>query len=483
MTDPQDPVEGRLADWFGAEVRRAERDWTVGVSVRVAEPRRRSVLPVTAVLAAVVVLLLVVSLRPAALPPPQPGDATAHPSSSSISEKGVVLGEDGLPITIDGERVVRLADLSSALAADHDALVAGWHQFLLFRCRVGPPANEPQSVLLPWCNPYRLAPRPDSLPEETLELVVENEKVFIGAVVLRVHDDDPRAADCGPDRRQRCGEAIVVDEVAWTGPSDATVTARAADGIPSRIDAAEVLRPGDLAVRDFAGDQTFLLGGWHGSDTWRGCGRLGETHPLLDDCSPEWITGQPGRPGTVLMQARLVPHGPVVLRVHRNDPRSATCPDRERDLCRERVVVDQVVWAGDDETLAMPLDILDVVTRLGPVVAAGPGFHAVVDEIDAPVCDPGFPAPMWRAVGTERIGSLLLFRSIEDREDVGDNLRADGWTGRGGCRVLTDAQFAWRWVAVDNVVVQVNLTVPDGTAEERLFAEAVRAALTAPTAP
>jgi hypothetical protein len=83
----------------------------------------------------------------------------------------------------------------------------------------------------------------------------------------------------------------------------------------------------------------------------------------------------------------------------------------------------------------------------------------------------------WRATGTERIGDVLVFPSVSEREAVDQNLGLSSWTGPDGCAVYADSRYAWLWVAVENVIIQVNGTHPAGSDAERAFAQEIRAAL------
>jgi hypothetical protein len=236
---------------------------------------------------------------------------------------------------------------------------------------------------------------------------------------------------------------------------------RFADGIPSEIDGEPVMRPEDLADNEFAGDAPFLLGGWHGQDRWFGCGRVGETHPLLDDCSPEWIGDAPARRGPILMQARALPEGPVILRVHTNDVRSATCPERVR--CAERLVVDELLWAGDAVTKSTPLQIGDVATAMDANLDIG--VEAI--EMDRTCLRP-MPPVIWRATGTSRIGLILVYPTVEAREEA--ERHPPFISGCNGADVLI---YVAPYAVVDNVIVYTKIDESTSDIERRALADSI----------
>jgi hypothetical protein len=318
--------------------------------------------------------------------------------------------------------------------------------------------DPPQTPLLPYCNPARLSSDAEHV-QAGLSVVQDGIPTSVGWVVLRVHTGDPRAFSCSASLRAQCEKAIVVEKVVWQKPLPPDPMAgRYLDGIPADIDGQLVMRVGDLTGAGGPPRGSFLLGGWHRGDRWFGCGRLGETHPLLDDCSPERIADTPGGAGPILVQARDIPEGSVVIRVHTNDPRSATCPDLERLLCAERLVVDALVWEGDALTDAEPLRIDDVVVALRQDVA---GFAVEVAQIDRRACDPGWPAIPWVSIAGLGAGTVLVFPTTRDREAVDQNFGPTGWTGQDGCIVESDDAGSWSWVSVDNVMVSTSDALAD----------------------
>lgn len=448
MTD----LEERLRSWFASEVGRAQLDLATSKALTVRVHRRRPI-PGLALAGLLVALIAVaVAVRPNA---PDTGKGPINGPTTMPASGGTVLGTDGMPTILDGEPVFRVADGQARLASAGSTrlLIAGWYSVLHMRCRLG--IDRPESPLLPTCSPARLSASREQV-QAGLTIVPDGLPISVGRVVLRVHTGDARASSCSPPMRDRCEKAIVVDEVVWQDPDP--MNGRYADGIPGEVDGEAVIRPQDLAGTESVGDSTFLLGGWHGQSRWFGCGRLGETHPLLDDCSPEWIADAPGGPGQILMLAREIPEGPIVIRVHTHDPRSATCPEHERIMCAERLVLDELVWAGDSLTTTEPLRIDDV------VIALRQDLVSFTVEVDRPsrACDPGWPQVSWVAISGTGVTNILVFPSIAAREAVDQNFRSSGWTGINGCSVDVYGD-PWHWVAVQNVMISTTDALADRT--------------------
>ena len=434
-------LEDRLGSWFASEVARAERELP---TTRVGAPRvhgERRVRAFAVAGLAIAVVALAVGLWPVVAPDAGKGPLSS-PARTPLLVGDTRYGSDGVPTFLNGEPVFEVGEVRDRLSEGAGPLlVSGWYMPSNEGC-----ASEPAHPLLRDCGNGRLLPNRGSSIAHSIELVVEPAGIVRGKVVLRLHAGDPRAETCPAEQRARCDRAVVVDEIAWASPDPLAV--RYADGIPVEIDGERVIRPRALADIQPGGDTRFLLGGWHGQDLWLGCGRLGETHPLLDDCSPEWIAESPGGPGAILMLARDVPDGPVVVRVHTNDPRSATCSQRERTLCAGRIVVDELVWAGDGLTNTEPLRIYNVVTALRQDIPA------LTVKLDRPsrACDPGWPEIPWVSLAGTGITNVLVFPTTADREAIDQNFRSSGWTGIDGCSVDVYGD-PWQWVVVDNVMV------------------------------
>jgi hypothetical protein len=65
---------------------------------------------------------------------------------------------------------------------------------------------------------------------------------------------------------------------------------------------------------------------------------------------------------------------------------------------------------------------------------------------------------------------------VDAREAAQPRFHASGLEG-GGCWIITDSLFAHEWVAVDNVMVAVNINVDGANGEQAALVEAVREVL------
>jgi hypothetical protein len=117
-------LEARLRGYLAAELRRAEDDFSRLDAVR-ARPTVRSRRPIGFALAAVAVLLLAGVL----VLPRVVGPSVGGPPA-------ITMGDDGLPLTIDGEPVRRLDDLASYVTG-RDYLVGGTLQVRDGACLAG----------------------------------------------------------------------------------------------------------------------------------------------------------------------------------------------------------------------------------------------------------------------------------------------------------------------------------------------------------
>lgn len=225
---------------------------------------------------------------------------------------------------------------------------------------------------------------------------------------------------------------------------------RFADGIPGDIDDQPVNRAAD--ARAFANAYTdatpFLLGGWYVGPRPVSCPAPMDPHPLAWSCGPAMLGERPGTGVLVLGPAPKIPEGPVVIAAHVHDPAANACLPENRARCQTTIVVDRLVWAGDEVTNTAPISIQDVVTALRQDIA---GFTVEVDR-PARNCDPGWPRISWVSNSAIGVTNVLVFPTIADREAVDQNFRSGGWTGIDGCSVDVYGD-PWQWVAVDNVMV------------------------------
>ncbi len=220
MTElPTDPtVEARLRDYLAAELRQAQLDYPHHARPERAATRRR--LPIGVALAAIAVLVAVV-LAPQLLGPVFQGPA-ANP-----------VGDDGLPLSIDGEPVLRGEAI--AAHAGTGGFLAGGTLVLsaVERCTTGP------RLALRCTEDWRLHPAPPdtSLPWYRLD-AVEGAPGFVrtsGALtVARVRWlDDAHSA-------------LAVESVAWRQPTKGRIPDEAVP--PQGGDINEALVPDFVGV-------------------------------------------------------------------------------------------------------------------------------------------------------------------------------------------------------------------------------------------
>jgi hypothetical protein len=192
-----------------------------------------------------------------------------------------------------------------------------------------------------------------------------------------------------------------------------------------------------------------------------------------------------------------IPAGPVVVQVHRNDPRAALCAPNMRASCDNVAVIEGVVWSGDAIAAATPRSPTDTFTRL---IGADPNLpRAMVssarltvpsstgphgrpigspsDNIAGP-CRPPYPTEAWTIQGSW-ITTVLIFPTVTAREAVDQNFLASGFIGTTPdgrtCQTIADGAFVTTWVAIDNVMVAVQ--VPPSSLAPWLRPDAVTAAL------
>lgn len=182
-----------------------------------------------------------------------------------------------------------------------------------------------------------------------------------------------------------------------------------------------------------------------------------DPNPLAVSSCPHYrVEGLPRLlfPSTIaLPEAR----GPVVLRVHTQDSRAATCRNVER--CRQVVVVDEVVWAGDDATRSAPLDVGQAVGVLQGLIIAdnrktGPNENAFVDEdvFTIPIaCPAPWPVLTYAVLGDPRLGLMGVFPSTIDRERFQASTEA---AAAAGCLTDDIARFGpARWIGHANMLL------------------------------
>ena len=321
-------------------------------------PLRALAAPLGAAAMVVAVVLAVGVIGPATGPNRSVAPPTASPGATATSAATSGTYPDGIPRQIDGRPVLRGEAILSQVAQSQDAtpfLVGGYVYAFYADCYVEPGA--PGSPLLAACDDgFHLGDTPPGTgggfgPRLVVDAALQD-LTFSGPGVLRVHVHDRRAADCAQAIRQRCEQAIVVEAVVWAGTATLPVDA---DGIPQEIDGEAVLRGADIAVKVAAtvDDAPFLVGGWAtGPMAWR-CPAATPGRPVhaLLPCGPgtgiQLMAGPDRADGLLVMsidRGLLPAPGAVVLRVHVHDALAASCPETNRTLCEQTLVLDRVVW-------------------------------------------------------------------------------------------------------------------------------------------
>jgi hypothetical protein len=253
------------------------------------------------------------------------------------------------------------------------------------------------------------------------------------------------------------------------------------------------------------GDESFLLGGWSfGFNAFRyACPiLLGTPPPFGPRCGTPFVSDVPlmNEAPRVMLAGRTAdfPTGPVILRVHRHDERAAGCAPDARDACEAMAVIEDVVWTGDAWTESEPLSPIEA---LGVLITAdanltvatlrampqprppAPSSGPFERPFPHPTCRAPFPALAWSITGS-RLTSVLVFPSTAAREANDQDFTASGYRGVGSdgttCFTITDSLFAHEWVAVDNVMVAIDINVDGPTPAQAAFIHDVRTALEGP---
>lgn len=222
-----DPLEGRLARFFTAELALAEEDLRVR-PIRARAPGRPAVplaglLTATGLAVVAGVVLWSIGAGPRGFPgtpapgSPVPGSAEPIPPPATASPSPGMLDRypDGIPRFITGEPVFRPADALRRLdesVAGRTALVGGWQSNVALACVLIPTGQSPP----PGCRLSALAETPGSEP---VLLAVPADGVAHpgeGPVVLRIHALTRSETDCQALDAAAC-RRFQLDAVVWAG--------------------------------------------------------------------------------------------------------------------------------------------------------------------------------------------------------------------------------------------------------------------------
>lgn len=173
--------------------------------------------------------------------------------------------------------------------------------------------------------------------------------------------------------------------------------------------------------------------------------------------------------------------GPLAAVVHARDPRAASC-EPDPAVCSAMMVVDRIVWRGDEATAPHPIDAARVGTSLATL--QGSGVTPMGAGVNASGCgSAGLPASLELAVdvGARRIPAVTsvtlgptadaIHRAVPRPDGVDAALRPKAVD----CEVYatagsSDLHVTYRWLLFDNAAALVR-THPEPTAKDRAFME------------
>jgi hypothetical protein len=255
---------------------------------------------------------------------------------------------------------------------------------------------------------------------------------------------------------------------------------RSSDGIPTVWDGQPVHRATELAqlVADATDGRSFLIGGWVEGGEGRGCQLQDPTSPTLDPmgqgpvCGGARLSDTPDGRHFYFISSSLLSTGLVVASVHVQMPVVSNCENAVP--CRNQLVVDRIEWSGDAWTRTEPRDIAQVVSRL---TSGGYGAAVLLDlevrtyRVVATItmggmppndCDFGVPPQAWVVTNDPRLSLIFVYASVAERERFEPFFTSDGEPSSKKpdgtpCSPIIRSVFESRWVAVDNVMVQVNV--------------------------
>ncbi|MGA3058108.1 MAG: hypothetical protein ABSE70_08780 [Candidatus Limnocylindrales bacterium] len=276
-------------------------------------------------------------------------EATASVPATPTSEPTVIMGSEGFPVSIDGQRVYRLDDRAAWQNLSASFIVAAGAPY-------GPPScpRFEEATPGPTAEADLLGRCPDVILFNTSGYASGSGWSGMGTapkglsldavtgwgghiIVVRAHTHDPEAAQCSAAERAGCEAALVVEAIVW--PS-----------VPDEVDGEHVYRGSDEWSGNLARlGRTFLFGGLV---------RVQATGQQFSECSASMAASQLlaycSQNSTAIDSADIAPNSDiqamadqvVVVRAHVNDPLAADCPAAVRTACEQSVVVESVVWSS-----------------------------------------------------------------------------------------------------------------------------------------
>ena len=315
-------------------------------------------------LVAIIVGATVVGVSLRQQPGTEPAATTAATTASVVpSASSVILGSDGIPTQIDGQRVYLITEQAEWANLNGSFLLAAILPSGIMPSCFPVPENTGAAgdLLAQFCGGWSLGrttgsdsdqasfvyAAPKSSPYELLYGWANQ------AVVLRVHTHDSEAAGCSADKRAACEAAVVVEAVVW--PT-----------VPSEIHGQQVYRGNDLRSLLSAGtfknlSGSFLLGGavWVATNDWApgACATAADLNTagqqLLQECGPTEVSIDMA-PIALASNFDAINGQVVVVRAHLNDALAAQCPADLLTQCQEAIVVESVAWSSDPYVLTTP---------------------------------------------------------------------------------------------------------------------------------
>jgi hypothetical protein len=215
----------------------------------------------------------------------------------------------------------------------------------------------------------------------------------------------------------------------------------------------------------------FLIGGWFTDGSGNACsGGVGQDpSPLFNGCgtviggdSPWGDYSFPGPQGRMFWDGHQLPNGvgPSIVKVHTHDSRSADCRPETQAQCLAIVVVNDVLWTGDERTNAGPISAAQAVQRLGRFEieeflpqgnsTLGVGRHLFATPATG-ACQSPWPHDVFELHGDPRFGLVAIFPDEPARLVAQATLDALAPGCAADPRVVRPGKATW--VGVANVLV------------------------------